>query len=317
MRPTVESVRLKLLLMVVAAAVLAVGCGEGSALESSTGPSSTLSASTALASDGDGVVMASSTGEANILKKGGDGNGNGGGPGRSDEAKVVGFVSDKSGDTLTVRGTTVVAGSGALIRHGNRTLTMGDIHVGDHVQARGDMDGSTLVAVEIKVQDTDRDNGDNDGDDDDDETELEGTISGLSSTGNCPVVTFMIGSRKVTTSAATTFDDVSCANLANNARVEVDGIKQADGSVLATRVELESGPDELEGTVFEFSGSGSCPSATFKVGATANSATKVTTTNSTTFSGVSCATLANGAKVEVEGNKQGDGSITAASVELK
>jgi hypothetical protein len=211
----------------------------------------------------------------------------------------------------------VVAGSGALIRHGNRTLTMADIHVGDHVQARGEMDGSTLVAVEIKVQDR---GGDNDGDDDDDdgdETELEGMISGLSSTGTCPVVTFMIGSTKVTTSASTTFDDVSCANLANNARVEVDGIKQADGSVLATRVELESGPDEVEGTVFESSGSGSCPSATFKVGATANSATKVTTTNSTTFSGVSCATLTNGAKVEVEGNKQGDGSITAASVELK
>ena len=320
MRPTVESVRLQLLLMVVTAAVLAVGCGEGSVLESSTGPSSTLSASAALADDGDGVVMASSAGEADTLKKGGTGNGNGdgGGPGRSHEAKVVGFVSDKSGDTLTVRGTTVVAGSGALIRHGNRTLTMGDIHGGDHVQARGEMDGATLVAVEIKVQDTGRDNdGDEDDDDDGDETELEGTISDLSSAGNCPAVTFMIGGRKVTTSASTTFDDVSCANLANNARVEVEGIKQADGSVLATRVELESGPDEVEGTVFEFSGSGSCPSATFKVGATALSATKVTTTNSTTFSGVSCATLANGAKVEVEGNKQGDGSITAASVELK
>ena len=316
MRPTVESVRLHLLLMVVAAAVLAVGCGEGNVLESSTGPSSTLSASTALAGDGDGVAMASSTGEADTLKKGGNGNGDGdgGGPGRSHEAKVVGFVSEKSGDTLTVRGTTVVAGSGALIRHGNRILTMGDIHVGDHVQARGEMDGSKLVAVEIKVQDTD---GDDDDDDDGDETDLEGTISALSSTGNCPVVTFMIGSTKVTTSASTTFDDVSCANLANNARVEVEGIKQADGSVLATRVELESGPDEVVGTVFEFSGSGSCPSATFKVGATANSATKVTTTNSTTFSGVSCATLTNGAKVEVEGNKQGDGSITAASVELK
>jgi hypothetical protein len=318
MRVTVESVRLHVLLIIVAAAVLAVGCGEGNALESSTGPSSTLSASTALTGDGDAVAMASSTGEADTLKKGGNGNGNGNrdDPGRSHEAKVVGFVSDKSGDTLTVRGTTVTAGSGALIRHGNRILTMGDIHVGDHVQARGEMDGSTLVAVEIKVQDTDRD-GDDDDDDDEDKTELEGTISALSSTGNCPVVTFMIGTTKVTTSASTTFDDVSCGNLANNARVEVQGLKQSDGSVLATKVELQSGPDEVEGTVFEFSGSGSCPSATFKVGATAISATKVTTTNSTTFSGVSCATLTNGAKVEVEGSKQGDGSITAASVELK
>ena len=307
-----------LLLVIVATALLTVGCGESNVLESSTGPSSTtLAAYADSTGDGDAAAMAASSGEADTLKKGGNENGHEGGPGRSHEAKVVGFVSSRSGDTLTVGSTNVVAGSGAVIRHGNRSLTMSDIQVGDHIQARGEMDGSTLVAVEIKVQDTGHDNDGDHDDDDGDETEIEGTVSDLSSTGSCPAVTFMIGSTKVTTSASTTFDDVSCANLANNARVEVEGIRQSDGSIAAQRVELESGPDEVEGTVFEFSGSGSCPSATFKVGATANSATKVTTTNSTTFSGVSCATLTNGAKVEVEGNKQGDGSITAASVELK
>jgi hypothetical protein len=43
----------------------------------------------------------------------------------------------------------------------------------------------------------------------------------------------------------------------------------------------------------------------------------VTTTATTTFSGVTCATLANGARVEVEGTRQADGSITGAAVELK
>jgi hypothetical protein len=57
---------------------------------------------------------------------------------------------------------------------------------------------------------------------------------------------------------------------------------------------------------------------TLKVGATLATATLVKTTGTTAFTGgtLTCATLANGANVEVEGTKQADGSITAASVEL-
>ena len=199
-----------------------------------------------------------------------------------------------------------------MIRHGHRILTLAAIEVGDHVQARGVMEGSSLVAEEIKVQDTGHDNEGSAG-----EAEIEETISGLSALSGCPVVTFMIGTTKVTTSAATTFDDLTCATLANGALVEIHGTKQLDGSILATKVEAEAGPDEVTGTVFEFSGAASCPAATFKVGPVLSLASKVTTTGSTTFSGVTCATLANGAKVEIEGTKQADGSITAASVELK
>jgi hypothetical protein len=173
------------------------------------------------------------------------------------------------------------------------------------------MEATTLVATEIKVQDTGRDN------DDTIEAEIKGTISGLSATTGCPVVTFTIGTTKVSTSAATVFDDVTCQTLANGALVEVEGTRQADGSILARRVEAEAGPDEVEGIVFEFSGAASCPAATFRVGPTLSLSTKVTTTATTTFSGVTCATLANGLRVEVEGTKQADGSITAAAVELK
>ena len=340
MRTTAELVGVRLLLVPFVAIALTVGCGKENVVQSTTGPS-TLTSAAALSGDpSDGEPTSSIAGEAGTLEKGGNGHGNkgnsdgdegngdddendddgkkpqnGNGPGRSHEDRVVGFVSAKTADTLTVRGVTVTAAAGAIIRHGHRILTLADIQVGDHVQARGRMDGSTLVATEIKVQDTGNDNEDDDGDVD--ETELEGTISNLSSNGNCPVVTFTIGGETVKTSAATVFDDVTCANLANNARVEVEGIEQADGSILATRVEAEAGPDEVVGIVFEFSGSGSCPTATFKVGPTLNSATTITTTASTTFSGVTCATLSNGATVEVEGTKQANGSITAASVERK
>jgi len=336
-----ESIRRRLLLMPLVAAALTIGCGDG-ALQSATGPSDISDSATLLRADAaDTVATASTDGEFAALAKGGSATGkdkdkgkdrdtgadeddrdrpgrghkpdNGGGPGRSHEARVVGFVSANDGTTLTVRGVSVVPGTNAVIRHGHRILTMAAIEVGDHVQARGAMEGTTLVAVEIKVQDTGNDN-----EDGRDEAEVKGAIADLNlTTTPCPNVTFKIGMTTVKTDGSTTFDDIACADLANGKVVEVEGKKKDDGSILAKKVELEAGPDEVEGAVFEFSGASDCPAVTFKVGPVLSLATKVTTTASTTFTGVTCETLANGTKVEVEGTKQADGSITAASVERK
>jgi hypothetical protein len=248
----------------------------------------------------------------------------GDGPGRSHEDRVVGFVTAKTATTLTVNGITVSAAPDAVIRHGNRELTMADIAIGDHIVARGAMESTGLVAVEIKVQPT----GGEDDDDDSGETivPLRGTISALTPVAptGCPLVTFMIGTTLVKTTATTTFDDVTCAALANGAMVEVTGTTASDGSITATKVELQSGPNEVIGTVFELTGTASCTTTpptsalTFKVGATALTATTVRTTTATTFTApLTCATLANGARVEVEGTRQADGSITAASVEVR
>ena len=319
---TLGSVRLRLLLVPFAAAALTTGCGGGSLLQSPTGPSGALSSDTSRSTDSGASV--SSAYSVDLLAKGGNGKkpadddergegkkpGDVGNPGRGHDDKVVGFVSAKLADTLTVNGITVVPGPGVVIRHGNRTLTIADIEVGDHIQARGTMEGTTLIATEIKVEDTGQDN------DDVDEVELKGAVAALSPAANCPVVTFTIGATNVTTSAATVFDDVTCATLANAAIVEVEGTRQADGSILATKVELEAGPDEVEGTIFALSGTATCPTLTFKVGPIESLATTVNTNASTTFTGVVCAALTNGARVEIEGTKQADGSITAASVEL-
>ena len=328
-------VRLRSLLLASGvAAMLTVGCGQGSPLSSPTAPTGALG-STAITSDDTALVsgVASVDEEFSTLGKGGgakdkendkgdkgkdrddaeaddddddDGEEGHGRPGHRGE--LSGFVTAKGTDTLTVRGVTVLVSTTTVIRHGHRTLTMADINVGDHVQARGAMDGTTLVAAEIKVEDTGNDN------DDQNKVELKGTVAGL--TGTCPAVTFTIGTPATTvkTNSSTTFDDVTCATLANGAVVEVKGTKQTDGSILATSIEKEDGPDEVEGRVFELSGT--CPTLTFKVGATAGTATKVTTSATTTFSGVTCTAIANGAKVEVEGTKQADGSIAASSVEL-
>lgn len=319
---TLESARLRLLLVTFAATALTVGCGGGNVLQSPTGPSGTVNSASSVSSD---TSSASSADVFDTLDKGGNpggkkpgeaggsehgkGPGDAGDHGRGHDDKVVGFVSAKFADTLTVNGTTVAGGPGVVIRHGNRTLTMADIQVGDHIQARGTMDGTTLVATEIKVEDTGNDN-------DETEAEIKGTVSAFSGTATCPAATFTVGTTKVTTSATTVFDDVTCATLANGAIVEVEGTTQADGSILASKVEGEAGPDEVEGMIFALAGTATCPALTFKVGSTLATATTVNTSGSTTFNGVACTALANGARVEVEGTKQADGSITAASVEL-
>ena len=246
---TAESARLRLLLTVITAGAMALGCADGTSVQSPAGPSDVLSVNTVQTTDGsDTAALASQSGESEALEKGGRGNGgtknsddedDEGRRGRSHEDKVVGFVTAKNGDTLTVRGMSVVAGTDAIIRHGHRTLTMADIEVGYHVEARGALDGTKLVATEIKVQDTRRSDTDDDDDDEDDadEDNLEGSVSNLSSTSNCPAVTFNIGSTKVTTSSSTSYDEVTCSTLANGIRVEVEGNKQGDGSIAAARIE--------------------------------------------------------------------------------
>src|SRR5688500_5756495 len=304
------SVRKRLLLIPFAAAALTVGCGEGQLLQSPTGPSGMSGSGTFLTDDADSSVAtaAVSADDFGTLAKGGNGKGGGkrpddddadtgnsgpgngkppenpgGGPGRSQEDRVVGFVTAEAGDTLTVNGITITAAPDAVIRHGHREMTMAEIGVGDHIVARGTLTGTTFVAIEIKVQNTN-------GEDDDDIGEpiapLRGTISALTPVAptGCPLVTFMIGTQLVKTTATTTFDDVTCAALANGALVEVTGTTAADGSITATKVELQSGAAEVKGTVFELTGTASCTTTpptsalTFKVGPTALTATTVRTT---------------------------------------
>jgi uncharacterized protein DUF5666 len=230
------------LLIACAALLLAVGCGQGNQLYSPTGPTAGASA----VADEDGLAFsanAASESELSALDKGGHGHDSEkehGEHGRSHEGRVVGFVGAKSTDTLTVRGMTIKIQNTTLIRHGHRHLTIADIEVGDHVQARGALsdDKKTLTATEVKVENTNKD--DDDEDDEDDEAEdnrnkVTGSVTDLSDTNQCPEVTFKIGSTTVKTNSSTSYDEVTCKTLANNMKVEAEGT--LSGSTLtATRV---------------------------------------------------------------------------------
>jgi Domain of unknown function (DUF5666) len=147
---------------------------------------------------------------------------------------------DANAKSFQIPGLTVKTTATTIIRHGNKTMQFADLKVGDHIEARGTIEGTTLTATEVKVE--------REGEDDDDaeddhgdagrQAEVGGIISG--STGTCPSVTFTVQSTKVTVNKDTAFPHTSCADATKNgAKVEVNGAKQTDGSILATRVSLD------------------------------------------------------------------------------
>ncbi len=68
--------------------------------------------------------------------------------------------------------------------------------------------------------------------------EVKGAVSGLN--GTCPKLSFMVGeSTKVNTSESTRFNDVRCDAIRDRMFVEVTGVRQSDGSINATEVEID------------------------------------------------------------------------------
>jgi hypothetical protein len=137
-------------------------------------------------------------------------------------------------NTFVAGNWTVKVTDSTVIRHGSTTLHFADLKVGNHVQVRGTRDGTNVTATEIKVEQggEGEDNGNHDN-----EGEVSGVVSGLS--GSCPAITFMIKTTKVTANNATTYDHTSCSAIKNDLKVDVEGTKQADGSIVASHVSLD------------------------------------------------------------------------------
>jgi cyanate lyase len=207
------------------------------------------------------------------------------------KTELSGTVSALSGAcpevTFTLNGTTVHATALTAFPGG----ACGAVQNGANVEVKGvtQPDGSiTALMVHLKA------------------FELEGTVSGLS--GTCPVVTFTLNGMTVKTTAQTEFKDGGCSALQNGAKAEVKGLKQPDGSLIALAVGVEGA--ELRGFVLGLSGT--CPTVTFTL-----NGTTVKTTAQTEFKDGGCSALQNGAKAEVEGLKQPDGSVTALVVSVE
>ena len=82
-----------------------------------------------------------------------------------------------------------------------------------------------MLATEVEVQRQEQ------------EVEVEGVVSGLG--GTCPNLTFTVNGAAVVTNGSTKFEGGPCSAVQNRKRVEVEGTRQANGSVLAKSVEIE------------------------------------------------------------------------------
>jgi len=235
------------------------------------------------------------------------------------EGRIVSVTCAANPATLVVGRTsqiTVLVPAGTPIRHGGTAVACAQLLVGAQVEVKGTTNGSSVTASEIKLEDNPGPNpGPNPPPPGVSQVELHGAISSAI-TGACPAIGFTVGSAAVTTNASTTFDDTACAALKQGDQVEVKGTRQANGSVLATKVEKDDeDEDENEAEVrgaISSAITGACPSIAFSIGSTS-----VSTNASTRFDDTSCSAVKRGDTVEVQGTKQTNGSVLASRVKVK
>jgi hypothetical protein len=178
--------------------------------------------------------------------------------------------------------------------------TCADLAAGVRVQARGFKDDDATANVASWVRFKSR------------PVEGRSTITAVS--GSCPALSFTVGGVvRVVTTASTEFEHGSCASLRIGVRVKVKGEMTTDtGEVIADEVEIEGHPGgrsggRVEGRIVTLGGT--CPALTLTV-----NGVSVTTSAATYFDGVTCASLAVGATVEVEGDLQGT-TLVATKIE--
>jgi len=182
-------------------------------------------------------------------------NGNRQGP--NNEIELEGPVTSKSASTITVNGVMVEVTLATKIERGETTITLAGINVGDRVEVKGTRSGTTATSIAAtKIEVTAQaagpanppgpgnDNDDDDHDDNDNGTvpgarvEVDGAITGAIG-GACPGLTFTVRGTTVATNGSTEVKDTTCAALRIGHNVEVKGTRQANLSVLATRVERQ------------------------------------------------------------------------------
>lgn len=104
----------------------------------------------------------------------------------------------------------------------------------------------TLVADKVELEDDDRGRGGDDDDDEDDDDDGEVKVEGFVTRYVSPT-DFDVNGRPVTTTASTRYDDGVAGDLALNVRVEVEGVIDANGVLVAREVDFEDGDDDDAG----------------------------------------------------------------------
>jgi hypothetical protein len=216
---------------------------------------------------------------------------------------ISGFSGPVTAFTFVVNGQTV-KGDALTEFFGNSAFS--DLADGRQVEVKGAQRDGFVYAVRLHVSD-----GGEGG------TEIEFTGAIDSRTGTPPALTLSIAGKTVKTGAATDVrrrgDVQDPSVLRTGMTVDVSGMLQPDGTILAKKIQIEQ---DASGGQFEMTGVlagrvGTCPAITFSV-----SGYSIATTGTTVFD-PGCSAMTNGTTVKVEGIVQPDGSVSATKVQKK
>jgi hypothetical protein len=196
-----------------------------------------------------------------------------------------------------------------------------DLQVEMEIQVEGTMQGNILTAEHVQVDDHGNDGNAGPGSGTGQhEVEFTGSIASVA--GACPDLTLSVAGHSAKTNNSTAFLKAPCTVLHAGATVEVSGMTQTDGSVMATRVQVDDDgagqaePEPGDQQETEFRGSvssvsGGCPSLSLLVAGRA-----VTSGPATEFQGGACGDITKGVTLEVKGMGAKDGSVAASRLKI-
>lgn len=148
--------------------------------------------------------------------------------GQDDSASIQGVVTSITGTkpvlTLMVGGTVVRTSASTDVQRRGDMQTLDALKMGQTLHVVGVRQSNGSIDARHIFIDDDTTGG---------EFEIQGSMGGLK--GTCPSLTFGVNGFSIVTNGSTVFDG-GCTTLKNGDKVTVNGLKQADGSVLATRV---------------------------------------------------------------------------------
>lgn len=148
-----------------------------------------------------------------------------------DELRGAIAALDTAADRFTLNGSITVNYAGAIFSPAGSTESA--LANGTVVEVRGSLNGSVFTATQIDIEDLEDDNlRGRDGE----KQEAEGFVSGFTAHPG----SFFVNGRAVQTTAATRFIGGAAADLANNAKVEAEGVVNAQGVLVASKLEFRS-----------------------------------------------------------------------------
>jgi hypothetical protein len=235
--------------------------------------------------------------------------------------EVNGIIDSVAGTAATFQfniGSRVIKGDvlTAFFGDGDKPDAFASLKDGTRVEIKGQQRDGFIYATRIHVNGPDTTPTPTPDPGQDTSASIQGVLTAMS--GARPALVLTVATTTVRTTSTTEVKrrgDVQTLDaLKIGQTLHVVGDRQADGSIVARKIEID---DDAAGGEFEIEGAagglkGTCPAVQFGVNGFG-----VVTSASTTFEGGACSALKSGDKVTVKGTRQSDGSVAATRVSRK